>query len=170
MLEGILFTDKRFDARNDNNLMSPITKNTIILCNNYNLMNSLAEEIINTVNGKAEYNDYSCDEDDVGKAKYELFFGLQRVIDINGQKITLSLEPAIIYKAQTIDDIWFFDFVGEGEDYKEFIYPMTVFIGSNALWNRGLSVVYKTIVSGQYGCYDGKWVNIKEDMNEMGET
>ena len=40
---------------------------------------------------------------------------------------------------------------------------MTVFIGSNALWNRGLSVVYKTIVNGQYGCYDGKWVNIKEE-------
>ena len=64
-------------------------------------MDTLTKEIINTVNGKAEYNDYCCDDED-------LCFGLQRIIDINGQKITIGLEPAIIYKANKPEDIWLF--------------------------------------------------------------
>jgi hypothetical protein len=42
------------------------------------------------------------------KAKLDLCFGLQRIIDINGQKITIGLEPAIIYKANKPEDIWLF--------------------------------------------------------------
>lgn len=57
---------------------------------------SLAKEILDTINGKAEHNNYWCDDEDVGKAKFDLVFGLQRVIDINGQKITLSLEESMI--------------------------------------------------------------------------
>ena len=158
MVRGFLFKDKRFDTNDDNNLMYQITENTIILCANFKLMKSLAEEIINTINGEAEYNDYDCDEEDVGKAKYELNFGLQKVIDINGQKIILCLEPAMIYKAKSIKDIWFIDWVGNKEDYKEQIYPMTIFKGSHEVWDKGMDEVYKTIVNGRYGCYDGKWV------------
>lgn len=158
MVRGFLFKDKRFDTNDDNNLMYQITENTIILCANFKLMKSLAEEIINTINGGAEYNDYDCDEEDVGKAKYELNFGLQKVIDINGQKIILCLEPAMIYKAKSIKDIWFIDWVGDEEDYKEQIYPMTIFKGSHEVWDKGMDEVYKTIVNGRYGCYDGKWV------------
>ena len=46
MLRAIEFKDKRFMTKKDNNLFSPITENTIILCNNYKLMDSLAKEII----------------------------------------------------------------------------------------------------------------------------
>ena len=158
MVRGILFKDKRFDTKDDNNLMNPITDNTIILCANYRLMRSLAEEIFNTINGNAEYNDYDCDEEDVGKAKYELNFGLQKVIDINGQKIILCLEPAMIYRAKHIRDIWFADWIGKDDNYKESIYPMTIFKGSFEVWDSGLDEVYKTIVNGRYGCYDGSWV------------
>lgn len=153
MVKGILFTDKRFDADNKNNQLD-FTGNTIILCNNYDLMNSLAEEIINTINGEAEYNDYCCDEEDIGKAKYEMRLGLQRVIDIDGQKIILCLEPAMIYRAKNIEEIWFFDWFGNGDSYKESIYPMTAFVGSHEIWNKGLDKVYKMIVTGRYGCYD----------------
>ena len=160
MVRGILFKDKRFDTYEDNNLMYQITENTIILCNNYKLMASLAEEIINTINGQAEYNDYDCDEEDVGKAKCTLNFGLQKVIDINGQTITLCMEPAMVYKAKNIEDIWFFDWSGTDDNYKEFIYPMTIFKGSFEVWESGLDEVYKMIVDGRYGTYDGKWVNL----------
>jgi hypothetical protein len=160
MLRGILFKDKRFETRDDNNLMNPMTENTIILCSNYRLMCSLAEEIFNTINGKAEYNDYDCDEEDVGKAKYELNFGLQKVININGQKIILCLEPAMIYRAKQIKDIWFFDWVGKDDNYKEFIYPMTIFKGSKEIWGGGLDEVYKAVVGGRYGCYDGSWITL----------
>lgn len=157
MVRGFLFKDKRFDTNDDNNLMYQITENTIILCANFKIMEALAEEIISTINGEAEYNDYDCDEEDVGKAKYELNFGLQKVIDINGQKITLCLEPAIIYKAKSIKDVWFIDWVGTDEKYKEKIYPMTIFKRSYEVWDKGVDEVYKTIVNGRYGCYDGSW-------------
>ena len=164
MVYGILFTDKRFDTNNQNNQLDFTTENTIILCNNYNLMASLAEEIVKTINGEAEYNDYCCDEEDVGKAKYELNFGLQKVIDINGQKIILCLEPAMIYKANKIEEIWFCDWIGKDDTYKESVYPMTVFIGCDEVWNEGLDKVYRMIVSGRYGCYDGReWTKLGED-------
>lgn len=98
MLRAIEFKDKRFRTKEDYNLFSSITENTIILCHNYKLVESLAKEILNTVNGKAEYNNYDCDDEDVVKAKMWLSFGLQRIIDINVQRITLALEHDITRK------------------------------------------------------------------------
>lgn len=160
MLKAILFNDKRFSTKNEENFIQPITDNIVILCANYKLMYSLAEEIVNTINGKAEYNDYDCDDNDVGAAKYALNFGLQKVIDINGQRITLCLEPAMVYKAKRIEDIWFIDWSGKDADYKELIYPMTDFKGSQEVWDKGLDEVYRTICNGGYGCYDGSWVKL----------
>lgn len=167
MLRSIEFTDKRFKKEEDYNIFNPISNNTIILCNNYKLMDSLAKEILNTVNGNAEYNNYDCDDEDVGNAKMWLSFGLQRVIDINGQRITLSLEPAIIYKANNINNVWLFDWKGNDElgtcPYHEFIYPLCIFKGSQKVWSEGKDEVYKMICSGRYGTYDGKWVNLGGD-------
>lgn len=160
MLRGIEFTDIRFKTEEKYNLFDGLTNNTIVICHNYKLMDTLEKEICNTVNGKAEHNNYDCDDDDCGKAKIVLQFGLQRIIDINSQRITLALEPAIVYKAKNIEDIWFFDWSGglTGTVYKEFIYPMSIFKGSHATWNEGLDEVYKTICNGRYGTYDGRWI------------
>lgn len=167
MLRAIEFTDKRFKKEEYYNLISPISNNCIILCNNYKLMDSLAKEILDTVNGNAEHNAYDCDDEDVGNAKMWLSFGLQRVIDINGQRITLSLEPAIIYKANDIEDVWLFDWKGNDElgvcPYHEFIYPLGIFKGSYEVWNDGKDEVYKMICGGRYGTYDGKWVDLGGD-------
>lgn len=138
--------------------------NIIVLCNNYKLMDSLAREILNTVNGSAEYNEYDCDDKDTENAKMWLSFGLQRIVDVNGQRITLSLEPSIIYKVNNISDIWFFDYhrmdePDEFSSYEEFIYSMFIFKGSDKVWKDGEGEVYKTICNGRYGTYDGKWVN-----------
>lgn len=62
MLRAIEFKDKRFRTKENDNLLSPLTENTIILCANYKLMYSLANEILNTFNGNAEYNEYDCDD------------------------------------------------------------------------------------------------------------
>lgn len=161
MLRAIEFTDKRFKKEEDYNLFSPISNNCIILCNNYKLMDSLAKEILDTVNGNAEYNAYDCDDKDIGNAKMWLSFGLQRVIDINGQRITLSLEPAIIYKANDIEDIWLFCYSETDEietlpPYQEYSYPVCIFKGSRKVWEDGKDEVYKMICNGRYGTYDGK--------------
>lgn len=135
------------------------------MCRNYKLIDTLAEEILNTVNRKAEYNNYDCDEEDIGKARLVLIFGLQRIIDINGQKITLALELSNIYKANNIEEIWLFDSRGSDETelsrpYEEFIYPITVFKGSNKVWEEGKDELYKVICNGRYGTYDGRWVDL----------
>ncbi len=158
MLYEITFQDDRFMKEGDYNVIE-FTDNTIILCNNLPIMTSLAEEIVRTVNGKAEYNDYWCEDEDVLTAKYVLNFGLQKIIDINGQRITLGLEPALVYKANKPEDIWLFD-VNEFD--KEAVWPMLIFKGSHDLWNAGKDEVYKTICGGRYGCYDGKWVNLSK--------
>lgn len=167
MLRTIEFKDKRFRTKGNYNLLSPLTNNTIILCNNYKLMDSLAIEIINTFNGEAEYNDYDCDDEDVRNAKMWLSIGLQIVIDISGQRITLSLEPSIIYKADNIVDIWFFDWCGSDElgvyPCEEFIYPVCIFKGSHKVREDGKDEMYKMICNGRYGTYDGKWVDLGGD-------
>lgn len=164
MVSWISFNDERFITEEDNNLLAPLTNNTIILCSSYEAMDTLAAEICNTINGSADYNDYDCDQDDVGNAKVVLSFGLQRLIDINGQRITIALEPAIVYKAKAIDDIWFFDKRLDVDETKhsEAIYPMFIFKGVSEVWNAGLDEVYRTICSGQYGTYNGNWVKLHE--------
>lgn len=67
MLRAIEFTDKRFKKEEYYNLFSPISNNCIILCNNYKLMDSLAKEILDTVNGDAEHNAYDCDDKDIDR-------------------------------------------------------------------------------------------------------
>lgn len=161
MLRCIEFKDERFKKENEYNIFGELTENTIVLCNNQKIMGTLVDEIVNTVNGQAEYNDYWCDEEDVGQAKYDLReFGLQRIIIINNQKITLSIEPSIIYKADKPEDVWLFDWKGSDDNsvvpYQEFIYPMLMFKGSRKLWEDNRDNTYKAIVAGRYGCYDGK--------------
>lgn len=159
MLRAIEFKDERFKTKDDYNVFCPISKNAIILCNNYKLMDYLTKEILNTVNGKAEYNDYDCDDEDIGNAKIWLSFGLQRIIDINGQRITLALEPSIIYKADNIEDIWMFDCNKTDELYEGFIYPVCIFKGTYKIWKDSKDKMYKMICGGRYGTYDGKWIN-----------
>ncbi len=158
MLKGIIFNDERFDTKDGYNILNDLTDNTIILCRNFDMMNALAREIVRTVDGRAEHNDYACDEEDVGKARYDVNFFLQKAIKINGQTITLCLEPAMVYRAKNIKDIWFFDhdFPGNGNGWR--IYPMTVFKGAEEVWASGLDVVYNTITIGRYGGYTGEWI------------
>ena len=163
MVEWILFKDKRFEKKNFYNLLEFSSNETIILCNNLETMYDLSEEIMSTINGDCP-NEFSCNKEDIGKAKYLLRFGLQRVIDINGQRITLCLEPAMVYKAKEIDDMWFFDWSGQDDTYKERIYPLTIFKGSREVWKKGLDKVYTNIVNGRYGCYDGNWIDFNKDV------
>ena len=157
--------DQRFKKEEDYNLLGELTDNTIILCSDWKVMQSLADEILNTVNGKAEYNNYDCDDEDVGNAKVLFRFGLQCVIEIGKQHITLALEPSVIYKANDIKDIWFIEWSGCDEiqtlpPYREVVYPMCIFKGSNKVWKDGKDEVYKAICNGWYGCFNGKWIDL----------
>lgn len=173
MLEYIEFTSNRFEKKNNYNIIE-FTDNTIIICNNYKLLDTLANEIVNTVNGNAEYNKYWCEDEDVNKAKIVLSFGLQRIIEINKQRITIGLEPSLVYKANNLEDIWLFNCKGSNEieylpEYKEYIYPIAIYKDSDRDWNLGKDEIYRNITNGRYGCYDGGWVDINNTRIKLNE-
>lgn len=45
---------------------------------------------------------------------------------------------------------------------------MLIFKGSRQIWEAGNDEVYKTICNGQFGCYDGNFVNLKQDVITIG--
>lgn len=161
MVSYIGFNSSHFGTKDCSNILSPLTMNTIIICNSEKTMRYLAEEIVYTINGEAEYNDYVCDDMDVGNAKFVMkFCALSRTIDILGQKITLAIEPAMVYKADSLHDIWFYDWIYAGENYKESLTPMSRFKGCIDTWNKGKDEVYRMVATGRYGAYDGNWTRL----------
>ena len=159
MLRGIRINDDRFLRDDESNVLSELTDNTIIICRNYEMMEALAEDIVKTVNGNVERHDYDCDDEDIGKARYRINFFLQKTIGINDQTITLCLEPAMVYKAKCIEDIWFLDYGYPNNQKSEQIYPLTAFKGARKLWESGLDAVYTQISIGRYGGYNGEWIS-----------
>lgn len=157
MLNAIRICDERFDM--EQNTLAELTDNTIILCRNFDMMSALAGDIVRAINKKGDYYDYICDDDDIGKAKYDVKLFLQKTIDINGQKIALCLEPAMVYRAKRIEDIWFLDYGYPNNQKSEQIYPLTAFKGARELWESGLDAVYTQITIGRYGGYNGEWIS-----------
>jgi hypothetical protein len=80
------------------------------------------------------------------------------VIEINDQTITMCLEPAMVYKAKNINDIWFLDTKKVDGRYVQQIIPLSTYKGADELWKKGLDAVYKEIVIGRYGGYTGEWI------------
>ena len=159
MLRGIRINDDRFLRDDESNVLSELTDNTIIICRNYEMMEALAKDIAKTVNGNVERHDYDCDDEDIGKARYRINFFLQKTIGINDQTITLCLEPAMVYKAKCIEDIWFLDRNWHNKQPLEQVYPMTIFNGAREVWEGGLDAVYTQIAIGRYGGYNGEWIS-----------
>lgn len=157
MLNAIRIYDERFDM--EQNTLAELTDNTIILCRNFDMMSALAGDIVRAINKKGDYYDYICDDEDIGKAKYDIKLFLQKTIDINGQKIALCLEPAMVYRAKRIEDIWFLDYGYPNNQKSEQIYPLTAFNGARELWESGLDAVYTQIAIGRYGGYNGEWIS-----------
>lgn len=157
MLEQIEFKNGRFNDYQNGNVMG-FTNNTVVICNNARIMKEVADAIISTVNGIAEENDYWCDDEDVGAAVIKFSYGLQNVLTIEDQIITLGIEPALLYKAKDICDLWFID----EKDGLLITYPFTSFIGSHEIWESGKDEVYSRLCNGCFGCYDGSWVNLAQ--------
>ena len=162
MLEHIEFNSNKFE-KDSNMLGGELTENTIVLCSSYETMDMLHKSIVCCLNENDEQIDldiysYYCEDEDINNAKTTLAFSIQRVIKINNQTITLSLEPSIIYKANKMEDIWFAE---KNDRYS--IYAMSQFKGCKEKWDEGKDAVYRYIVNGRYGCYDGEWINIQSE-------
>lgn len=159
MLVGISFESEKFDKTKKRNIFGRLTENTIVICRNFDMMKFLAQEIVATVNEKIERNYYYCEDEDVGKAKYGINNFLTTEIYINNQKIVLCLEPAMVYRAKDIKDIWFFDTRKVGDAYLYFLIPFYAYKGSENTWEKGLTSVYAQITLGRYAGYNGEWID-----------
>jgi hypothetical protein len=100
-----------------------------------------------------------CDNEDYNilyKDRCFIEFGLTTIFNLYNQRITLSVEPSVIYKANKLEDIWLVETDIDERFYS--VFPILDFESSDKVFNKGLDEVYKMIVSGRYGCYDGSWV------------
>lgn len=169
MLQGIEFNEKKFDKENCNNLFCDLTNNVIVLCPNFDMKQELAQEImatvnngqqeiVATVNGKIEGNFYAFYEDKPEKAVYGTNMFLQTIIEIGDQKIYLCLEPAMVYKAKQIEDIWLLDKKKAEDGYLYTLIPFRFYKNAKNLWEKGLDYVYRNIHLGRYGGYSGEWI------------
>lgn len=159
MVKGIQFNDEQFDATDYHNIFGELTENTVVFCRNFDMMKAFAQKIVDTINGKAEYNIYDCGEEDIGRARYDISVYLTTVIKVNNQKITLCLEPAMIYTAKRIEDVWFLDERKVGDNYLWTIDPLAGYKGAKNIWEGGLDSVYAQITIGRYGGYTGEWID-----------
>lgn len=158
MLQGIKFNEKKFDKENSNNLFCDLTNNVIVLCPNFDMKQELAQEIMATVNGKIEGNFYGFYDDKPEKAVYGTNMFLQTVIEIGDQKIYLSLEPAMVYKAKQIEDIWLLDEKKAEDGHLYTLIPFRFYKNAKNLWEKGFDYVYRNIHLGRYGGYSGEWI------------
>ena len=136
-----------------------LTENTIILCNNTKTKYKMVKLTINVLDRKFNtlYNAWVDEEDyDIfDKDRCFINFSSITIFNLYNQKITLSIEPSIIYKAKNVKDIHFVDVDCKN---KYMVYAMTNFEDSEEIFNKGLDEVCKTIIGGRYGCYNGSWV------------
>ena len=166
MIKGIQFYGKEWDRYNDDNCLVGLTNNTIILCNDLqikskivNAMNDMFEhELDNSEDFEFEYDD----EDDDISYEEKIFIDSDTITIFNlyNQKITISTEPSVVYKANFVNDIWFAirtkneryscNFSKESP-YLYSMYPMTIFRSSGKYFKKGLDRLYKDIINGCYG-------------------
>lgn len=164
MLKGIEFHNSsnreyQFETKDNYNLMSELTSNTIILCANPKIKNFITQQIVDIFDCKHEEfdeeshdynsNDYPCNMD----YKYIIQYLPTTILFIDSlQQIILTVEAPFVIQAKSPKDIWFVDY---DKDNKLIVYPFNIFKGYQDDWDKGIMEVYKNVCNGRYGCYDG---------------
>lgn len=148
MLEYIIFTDNNF---------APLTKETapefkqlsVVLCQGSALVEKIAHEIADTVNGEREQNTYWCNDADVGNAVLTRN-GQNVIVRINEQQIIISCDPNDAKVAQDYKDVIL---IGERQnkyavqmlcDYEHYI---------SRQYGSDPEKVYRALADGRFGLF-----------------
>ena len=120
--------------------MYQLTKNTIILCNNseikYKLISEFADEINDIINIKT-----------IVTYKPTSIY----LID-NEQKFIVTTEAPFILKCNNPYDLWFCDMNNKNEIQ---LWSFVEFKEYKQIWDKGIEEVYKEVINGRFGCYEG---------------
>lgn len=156
MLRAILFNDpEKFDYTDQNNYIDNITDNCIILCEDSSIKSFLSQQIQDICDGKhlTEGHDYYADDDCQPKITNRFEYLPTAHLTINDtQKVYITIEAPFVLMTKQPEDIWF---AIKTKDNKISIYPFRIFKGYKEDWERGVECVYKSVIAGRYGCYNG---------------
>lgn len=171
MIKGIEFNGEEWEKEKDHNFLGVLeikdeniglTNNVVVLCENRDIKYKISKTINDILNHKFDDSnevDFVCEDEDYNilyKDRCFIEFGLTTIFNLYNQRITLSIEPSVIYKATKLEDIWLAETDIDERFYS--VFPILDFESSDKVFNKGLDEVYKMIVSGRYGCYDGSWI------------
>lgn len=149
MITAMFFKSPDFEPTDDNNLINPLTDNTIIVCGSRAIMRTISAQI--RLANEAGGPDYTT------KAGNGLPASIICTLDYNGaikyliddeQRITITTEPSLVLTATDPWDIWF---ATENSSGLVEIYPFCCFKEHNEQWDAGLEHIHKRIVLGCYG-------------------
>ena len=122
MLKGIEFHNSsnreyQFETKDDYNLMSELTSNTIILCANPKIKNFITQQIVDILDCKhEEFNEENHDynaSDFLWNMDYKYIIQSlpTTILPIRTlQQIILTVEAQLILQAPSPNDIWFVDY------------------------------------------------------------
>lgn len=154
MLDAILFNDpKKFKQESEYNYIDTITDNCIILCEDTGVKCFLAQQIEDICTGKHKESGYDYWADSPLNITDRFEYLPTTIFEIDEeQKISITIEPPFVLTANSPADIWF---AIRDMENKVAIYPFRLFKGFNEVWESGIQNVYKSVISGKFGCYDG---------------
>lgn len=168
MIRGIKFNNENcFETAKQGNLMSILTTNTIVICQDTGVAHFLAEEITDICAGKheTEGHDYYAEDTDELKCRPGIVYLPTHELLIDGeQKIIFTVEASYVFLAKSAKDIWFAD---RTKDNKVSLYPLTIYIGYDKEWEKGIENIYTFIVSGRYGNYRYAHINYAKIGNDV---
>ena len=147
--------------------MDVLTTNTIVICQDTGVAHFLAEEINDICEGKHEIegHDYYAEDTDELNCRPGLMYLPTHELIIDGeQKIVFTVEAPYVFLAKSAKDIWFAD---RTEDNKINLYPLTIYIGYDEEWEKGLENIYKFIICGKYGNYSYAHINFAKIGNNV---
>ena len=145
--------------------MYELTKNVIVLFNNYELKNKFVKEFCKIQFDETDKDDgsivYSTIIDDDKaieqnhKAEIRNIFTYMPTtkFEVDGeQRFIFTVETPFILQCKDPYDLWFCDINNKGEIQ---LYSFVEFTEYKKVWNKGIDVVYKEVINGRYGCYEG---------------
>ena len=139
--------------------MNELTKNVVVLFNNSVLKNTFREEFAkisqDEIEGELDNDDvnYSTTTDCKAQIKETIAYLPTSIYIVNNeQRFILTAEAPFVLQCTNPYDLWFCDTNSENEVQ---IWSFVDFIGHKEIWDKGIDEVYRTVINGRYGCYNG---------------
>jgi hypothetical protein len=145
--------------------MLELTKNTIVLFNSFELKNKFVQEFSKIQNDETNSDDNSIcyctiidddkasEQDHKADIKTNIIYMPTSIFTVdNEQRFVFTTEAPFVLQCNNPYDLWFCDTNNENEIQ---LYSLVGFKGYKEAWGDGVDNIYKNVINGRYGCYEG---------------